>query len=418
MSSTDTAVEPLVKARVPDFVGKEPEVTVGARRTRHLLIALAPAAVYLIVRHIGLLILVLLAGPNGTTARDALKLWDGQWYLGIAAGGYSGTPMSLLDAYGDHRPETPLAFFPGYPTLVGNLSDVTGLSIEAAAFLVTIAFGVLAAYALVRIGTLVRGGSRLTGLILVALFAASPMGVVLSMTYSEAMFCALAAWTLVFVLRKQWLPAGLVCAAAGLVRPTALALVLAVCLAALVCAVHVRRHGPRAMATPLLALLIAPIGLLGYLWWAGAKIRPGEGLFAQLGGWSELQERGWDSKFDGGEAALRFTGQAITHSASVHDLVTVAVLGAAVVLLFIAAAQRIEWPLLVYAFGVLAMDLGSNGLMNSKARLLLPAFVLLLPIALGLAKRKPGTTMLILGVIALVSGWFGAHALVIWKYAI
>jgi hypothetical protein len=64
------------------------------------------------------------------------------------------------------------------------------------------------------------------------------------------------------------------------------------------------------------------------------------------------------------------------------------------------------------------MDLGSNGLMNSKARLLLPAFTLLVPLALVLARRRLSTVVTVLGVTTLFSAWFGAYALAVWDYAI
>ncbi|MPY78110.1 MAG: hypothetical protein GEV04_06355 [Actinophytocola sp.] len=375
--------------------------------------------VYLVVRHVGVLLLMLLAGQNNTTVHRSLTAWDGQWYLGIATGGYAGAPDWLLDSHGNRTPQTPLAFFPGYPTVTGWVADLTWLSVDTAAFLVSVVAGIAAAYALVRIGMLIRGGSRRVGLILVALFAASPMGVVLSMTYSEALFCAFAAWSLVFVLRRQWVSAGVLCALAGLVRPTGLALVLAVCAAAFVCAVEVRRRGGlRPALGPLGGLLLAPAGLVGYLWWAGAQIREGQGVLAQLGGWGQLQERGWNSAFDGGAATLRFTGHAIARSESVHEIGTIMVLLIAIALVVVGFVRRVEWPLMVYGLGVLIMDLGSNGLMNSKARLLLPAFTLLIPFALGLAKRKPATALVVLAAVTVVSGWFGAHALVTWPYAI
>ena len=47
------------------------------------------------------------------------------------------------------------------------------------------------------------------------------------------------------------------------------------------------------------------------------------------------------------------------------------------------------WPLVLYGTLVLAMDLGANGLMNSKARLLLPAFTLLIPAAIGFPPALP-----------------------------
>jgi hypothetical protein len=72
----------------------------------------------------------------------------------------------------------------------------------------------------------------------------------------------------------------------------------------------------------------------------------------------------------------------------------------------------------VYSAGVLLMDLSSNGLMNSKARLMVPAFTLLVPVALALAKRRQSTAVLTLCAMAVASSWFGAYALTSWGYAI
>jgi len=72
----------------------------------------------------------------------------------------------------------------------------------------------------------------------------------------------------------------------------------------------------------------------------------------------------------------------------------------------------------VYGVGVLIMDIGSNGLMNSKARLLLPAFTLLIPLALMLARRRTSTLLTALGLAILMSAWFGAYSLAVWQYAI
>jgi hypothetical protein len=56
--------------------------------------------------------------------------------------------------------------------------------------------------------------------------------------------------------------------------------------------------------------------------------------------------------------------------------------------------------------------------MNSKARLLLPAFTLLIPIAIGLARRRTSTFVVTLSALAVASSWFGAYALTSWGYAI
>jgi hypothetical protein len=370
---------------------------------------LAPALVYLAIRELGLLILSWMSLQTRFPIGEALTSWDADWYLGIAAGGYDNVPGHLVDAYNQRNAETPLAFFPGYPKLINYLGEVfggTGGARLFAAFTVTIVAGVFCAYALSRIGRRIPGGSYRVGLILVALFAAAPLSIVLTMPYSEALFCALAAWALVGVLERNWIMAGLACAAAGLVRPTSAALVLAVGLAALVAVIQ-RRDGWR----PWVGGLLAPLGLVGYLAWVATQT--GEVL-----GYFKLQERGWDSRFDGGVATWNFMVDSLTRQLSVLEGVTILVILTAIVLAIAAFRMRLPWPLLVFALGVMAMDIGSNGLMASKARLLLPAFVLLIPIAVGLAKRRTSTAVVTLGCLALVTAWFGAYSLTVWSWAI
>jgi hypothetical protein len=372
---------------------------------RQLLTVLAPGLCYLGIREVGLLMLGWLAGRNGTSVTNALTSWDGEWYLGIAAGGYGGVPSGMTDAFGRRTANTPYAFFPGYPTVVRWVADLPGVNVVGAAFTVSLVCGVLCAYGLVRLCRLV-GGNRVAGLVLVVLFAASPMAIVLSMAYSEAMFCALAVWALVGVLDRKWVLAGLCAAGAGLVRPTAAALVVTVAVAAILAIVR-HRDGPR----PWLGLVLAPAGMLAYL--GVVAHRTGE-----LTGWFELQRSGWNSAFDGGAATVRFGLDVLATGRSVLEVVTVALLVVAVALLVISIRQRLAWPVVLYGALVFAMDVGSNGLMNSKARLLLPAFTLLVPVALALAKRRPGTVITVLAGVAVASAWFGAYSITGWQYAI
>lgn len=381
----------------------------GPQRLQRVSTVLAPALVYLTIRQVSLLVLAWMSAAAGVGTRDELTSWDGVWYLALAAGGYDGVPAGLTDAFGTRTAHTPLAFFPGYPALVATLSWLPGIGVVTAAFLVSTGAGVSAAYGLARLAELVPGGSRRAGLVLVALFAAQPMAIVLSMTYSEGLFCALAVWCLVGLLRGQWVLAGMCCAAAGLVRPTAAALVVAVLTAAVV-AVAQDRDG----RYPWIAALLAPSGLIGYL--AFVATRTG-----RWNGWLVLQQQGWSSRFDGGRATLRFTVEALTSAPSLLEVTTVWLLGGAVLLLVLCVLswwRTGAWPLLVYATTVLVMDLGSNGLMNSKARLLLPAFVLLVPVAIELAGRRPATVLLTLAGLSAAGAWFGGYALVLWPYAI
>ena len=385
---------------------------------RTLLWWTAPALVYLGVRQLGVLVLSLMASRHEATTTQALTSWDGQWFLGIAAGGYQNAPEQLVDANGQRSDATPLAFFPGYPKLVGALADGFGLPYHSVGFAVTLISGVVAAYGIYRIGTLVKGGSRRVGLILVALFAASPMGVVLSMTYSEALFCACASWVLVFLLRRQWLAAGALCGLAGLVRITAAALVLAVVVSVVIFLVRERdaRTGERLAAIG--AAVLAPLGLIGFLWWAGARITPGADIVTQILSWNELQAEGWGSAFDGGISTAKYALHALATAGSAYDIGTVFVLLTAAVLAVVCCTQRLPWSMLIYGLAVFSMVAGSAGLMNSKARLLVPAFTLLIPVAVALARRRPATAVLVVAAAALASGWFGAHALLGWEDAI
>ncbi|MFR9804916.1 hypothetical protein ACL02T_21900 [Pseudonocardia sp. RS010] len=392
----------------------EPLAAVRARRVPAWPVlgrVLLPAGLFLGVRLVGIVVLAMVATRQGTRLGEELGSWDGQWFLGLAqGGGYDGVPAALSDAYGRRSGETPLAFFPGYPVTVAVVRFLTGLPVLPAALVATTLAGIVAAHGVAKLGELVPGGSRHVGLVLVVLFAGMPMAVVFSMAYSEALFCAAAAWSLVFLLRRQWIAAGLAATAAGLVRPTAAALVAAVGLAALV-AVGTRRDGWR----PWLGGPLAAAGLLAYLGYVATRT-------GSLTGWFALQQRGWDSRFDGGRATTSFAVTALADGRSVMEVATVGILLGALTLLAVSVAQavrgRMPWPLVVYAAAVVVMDVGSNGLMGSKARLLVPAFTLLLPVALGLARRRPGTRVSVLVAVVLVSGWFGAYALAGWPHAI
>ena len=335
-----------------------------------------------------------------------LRSWDAVWLLSIAQHGYAGVPTTLVDAFGRHTADTAYAFFPGYPATVAAFGVLTGGNLLAAALVVTTVAGVVAAYGLVQLAESVPGGSRRAGLLFVALFAAAPTGVVLSMAYTEALFCALAAWALAEALRRQWLLAGFCSAAAGLVRPTGSALALAVGLAALA-AVVARRDGAR----PWLTGLLAASGLLGYLGYVGWRT-------GSPTGWFDIQRSGWGSEFDGGASLARFVARILASGHELYDLAVLVTLVGSLVLLAVAMRMRLPWPVLVYAAAVLVTVWCSDGQIHSRVRLLMPAFPLLLPVALGLARRRTGTAVAVVVAAALASAWFGGYTLTIWRYAI
>ncbi|WP_232663179.1 hypothetical protein [Pseudonocardia sp. TRM90224] len=369
-------------------------------------VLLAPVWVYLAVRATGVLALAIMAVADRSDVLSELTAWDGGWLLAIAQYGYAGVPDDMLDAFGNHTPTTPLGFFPGYPGAVAAVGLLTGGNLVAAGLVVSVAAGIAAAFALATLGEIVPGGSRRAGLLLVALFAAMPMGVVLSMTYTEALFCAFAAWALVGVVRRQWLLAGLCTAGAGLVRPTASALIAAVGLAALV-AVITRKDGWR----PWAGGALAASGMLGYLAYVGVQ----SGVW---NGWFVIQRTGWGWYVDGGGSTAEFVADMLVNGETIFDVAVLTTLLAGVALFVVAVRMRLPWPLLVYGGLVLVMVWGSEGLTYAKVRLMVPAFVLLLPVAIGLAKRRPGTALAVTISVVVASAWFGGYALTIWRYGI
>ena len=123
-------------------------------------------------------------------------------------------------------------------------------------------------------------------------------------------------------------------------------------------------------------------------------------------------------EFDGGLATARFTIQTLATNTSALETLTVWISLAGMALLALCVRDRLPWPLIAFAVLVLVEDLGSNGLMYSKVRLMLPAFPLLLPLATGLAKRRTATVVCGLSLFLCFGLWFGAYSLTAWQYAI
>ncbi|GAA4668433.1 hypothetical protein [Gordonia humi] len=374
--------------------------------------AATAVAAYLAVRLVGVCVLAVFAIVHHVPLDALLTRWDGKWMLDIARYGYDGVPTSGTDAQGVHTDTTAYAFFPGYPLLVGALAALPLISPFGAGIVLNVVFGAVGAVGVARLGSLCarqmrpdasEATARNTGLMLVVLFAATPMSVVLSMTYTEAMFCALAAWALVGVLEHRWILAGLSACAVGLVRPTGIAVIVVVMLAAAL----TRHNGSRAW----IGGVLAPLGYVAYMCVVWART-------GSPSGWFHIQTQGWDTSFDGGKAVGEFVFTSLTDSSDAVSVLASLVIIAAVVLLVWSAIDRVPWPVLAYAALVYASVLLSSGLMPSRPRLLLPAFVVLLPVAIRLARSSRPAAISAAVAVALASAWFGAFMLTVFDFAI
>lgn len=404
----------------------------------------APALLgYAAVRALGLLALVLWSAARDKSAYTLLTArWDSLWYTRVAELGY-GYEVRLPN--GDVHSN--LAFFPLLPWLERGIAAVTPLSHADAGFAVSLLASLAAAWGVFAVADHVYG--RRAGVCAVLVWAVLPVGIVQSMAYSESLFTALAAWSLYAVLTGRWVTAGVLASLAGLTRPVGLAVVAAVWVAAIVTfrrdraaagapssarersaartgdaragerapepatespdrrepGTHAAHHPPHAGAHPLprlLGMLLAPLGAAAYVLWVGH--RTGKGPLGYL----DVQA-GWRNGFDGGYAFARFVGEKFTSFPSALAGVGLIVgVGLVVWLYVVGVRQRQPLPLLVYAGVVTALALCASSYFGSKPRLLLPAFPLLLPLALALARLRTSRSVLVVGGIALASAVYGA----------
>ncbi|QKW64133.1 glycosyltransferase family 39 protein [Streptomyces sp. NA03103] len=360
----------------------------------------APALLgYAAVRALGLLALALWSAARDKSAYTLLTArWDSLWYTRVAEQGY-GYEVRLPN--GDVHSN--LAFFPLLPWLERLGAAVSPLSYADAGFVVSLLASLAAAWGIFAVADHVYG--RRAGVCAVLLWAVLPVGIVQSMAYSESLFTALAAWSLYAVLTGRWVTAGTLAALAGLTRPVGLAVAAAVWAAALTAYVRDRReggtdggHGVRRV----LGMLLAPLGAAGYVLWVGH--RTGKGPFGYL----DVQA-GWRNGFDGGVAFARFVAGKFTSFpaalAGVGLIVAVALLAR---LCVVCVRQRQPLPLLVYAGVVTVLALCASSYFGSKPRLLLPAFPLLFPLAVALARLRTARSAAVVCGVAAVSAVYGA----------
>ncbi|MFG2643055.1 hypothetical protein ACGFYP_19060 [Streptomyces sp. NPDC048370] len=344
---------------------------------------------YAATRVIGLAILALAAVATGKDGLHRLSgRWDSVWYVRIAENGY-GYQVTLPNG----SVHSDLAFFPLFPALERALSTVLPVDAATAGLLVSWAASLAAAWGIYAVGSHVAG--RPTGVVLAVLWGVYPTAFVQSMAYTETLFTALAAWSILAVLRGRWILAGALCAFAGLTRPTAAALIAAIGITALVTVVRERKLPARMAA----GVLLAPLGWLAYIVYVGVRESSPTAYF-------DVQAA-WGNSIDGGVALARF----------IWGLPPPAALGLCAVLVLLGwlvalcVRQKQPLPLLVYTIAVVVISLIGAAYFGSRPRLMMPAFGLLLPAAVALVRLRPRNQVLVLAGLALASGAYGAFTL-------
>lgn len=387
-----------------------PAPSPSARRLLRAARAAAPAATpalaaYAAVRLTGLLLLCAGAALADEDPLHRLNgRWDSVWYQRIARDGY-GFEARLPD--GGVHPD--LAFFPLLPALERLLAAASPFGVADTGLLVAWASSLVAAWGIYAVGAHVAG--RRTGVLLAALWGALPTGFVQWMAYTESLFTALAAWSLHTCLTGRWRTAGLLAAAAGLCRPTAAALIAALGAAgAAHLAAQVRGGAPvgvlpRRNRRLLTGLLLAPLGWFAYLAYVGVHEHSPFGYFRV--------QAAWGNHVDGGAALAAFIGGLLTGPwpSPLGGAVLCAALGLVGLLLWLCVRRRLPLALVTYACAVVALSLVGSAYFGSRPRLMTPAFPLLLPLAAHMAHWPARRAAAVVGSVALVSGAYGAVAL-------
>jgi hypothetical protein len=245
-----------------------------------------------------------------------------------------------------------------------------------------------------RIGVLVKG--ERAALVLVLLWAALPVGAVQWMSYSESLFTALAAWSLLFAMTRHWPAAGWLALLAGATRPLGVAVVLAVVVAA---ALDLRRD-PRRPWDRAQAILLAPLGLAGYLLYVASRTGDLFGYFTVT--------RGWHNGIDLGAGFVDRLGELLATPNPWPGLAVVIGVVALGALVRWAYRDGLPLPLLVYGVVIVVLAFVTSGYFGSKPRYLLPAFPLLLPIAGWLAGQRMVWQASVASALVVLAAGYGA----------
>ncbi|MFF7992251.1 hypothetical protein ACFZDG_20955 [Kitasatospora xanthocidica] len=410
---------PAVASDVPEQRSGEPEESrAWQERARALVVRFGPAVwCYAVLKLIGFTVFMKLLSFAGDYAKkparfggganpwDVLASWDGWWYQQVAQFGYHPALVTIPGPEGFNIEQNSAAFFPLYPGLMRLTSEVTPLGLYGAGMLVSVVASLFAAAGIYAVVEKLSGDVR-AGVIAAGIWAIAPGSGAEWAVYSDSTFVALAAWACYCVMTRQWVAAGVITLVAGLNRPTAAALIGAVGLAALV-ELYRRESG---VLRPLAAMLLAPVGLLGYVGWVGWKT-------GEWGGYFRLQHDAWLHYFDGGQGtwhAIRgvLLGRGdYPFAFPVPDLLATLIVFTLPVLIVLMIRLRPPLVLTAYTLATIVSVLGSLGIFGNTSRYLLPAFPLFIALAVGMRKLSWPVLAAVLGSGAIASGWYGGYVL-------
>lgn len=280
----------------------------------------------------------------GLTASRLVSAWDAGWYLTLVKHGYP----TIVPEVAGHAAKTPLAFFPLFPFLARVLTWLLRVPNAVATTGVSLMFGAVATVAVARLAARLTDEQRARRA--TVLFCLFPGSVVFSLGYSESLMIALAAGCLLALLDGRWWLAGVTAALATATRPNAVGLVAA-CAVASAAAIYSRREW-RSLVAPLLA----PVGILGFLAYLGRHT-------GESGVWFRVQREGWHQEFDFGVNTGKTIWNFIVDPfGDPHQIAVMVLLGftLACTAVFLSMRRGWGWPVTVYTLSVIVLATAST----------------------------------------------------------
>lgn len=295
-----------------------------------------PTLFYAASRVVNLVGIAVAARWNGQSFGSEIRRWDSAWFLKAATLGY---PHYLPVHHGRVVSST-IAFFPLFPLTVRGLADITGLTPVTAGLTLSLLTGLTATLAVWAVVD--HYASRRIANRAAAAFAFFPGSFVFGMIYSDGLVLTLVALSLLALLQRRWLAAGVLGALATASAPASLMLIPAGAWAAVRA---LRRDGQK---RAILGPVLTPVGFLAYQVWT--YLRTGH-----ANAWTLTERQAWHSylwlKFP-----VVIVERAVAHPFA-HLKVTEIFLGALFSAVALALLARHRPPAVVAIFAVASIAL-------------------------------------------------------------
>ena len=324
----------------------------------------------------GFLITLIFGSARGKDAGLPAAVWPFRLYYNFDAGHFLRVAhYGYYPPPGQHLQVVSAPFLPGYPfagrwvaQLLG-FGTLTPAGLFTGLALVAWAGSALAAVLIWRLAA--EQSDERTATWATAILLLGPYSLFLMAPYSEGPFLALALGAWLAARHDRWWLAGILAAAAALVRVNAIFLV-----AGLIVMYVLARRGRRVDAA---GLLLAPIALFGYIAWLHSRTGSWTTWFlAQRIGWKRTMVTPWTALYNSVHRAVLDQDPAVRFQAWMELLFAVLMLISVIVL-----ARRRLWPELTY------VGLTTVSLLTSTYYLSVPRSMLLCFPALILLAHQP-----------------------------